>query len=1195
MKIKLLTTAIVLITYFLAFSQKNPKTEEEIQQNMINYSFDNADYIFEAHMIASQSYVKYQKDSSGIDDCIYYTLNITKIYRGGKDLRLGTIVFLAVTQKHYPYGASEGTAIYFAKKSDLPIPFLKTKIDNNVYIKQINILGFGQDEVGNNCYRGFGSMYHSNMKVKTYYDIDNELFKNRKNITIPKSLPAVKQKQEKHRSSISKVEPVKKWIDTTGIGAKKVAEYEVQRNMADENMLQLLEIKVYSDTTSLATFQKHYDYLNRYFYKSAAYFKKRYIDNYQPIKKKALNSRTISTTVTPLASGVGVQYGIRNKTLTTVSGKNYYEFDVTINTTSSVYEGLANLFFTTNPAIFGNTPMSSGKIVVTKGATFSNIANKYSVFTFDGMNNGYFDVQLSGSPVVIGPPSTYNRVSLSANVETILFHIKIEYNPSVLTCGQSPNVDFYAKSAIETYSFFSNSATVSEVINYTPTTYVLDAEIKIAPSCPPTITGIDHHGTIINAVRGGTEDFITIKGAGFGDSRGLGKVKFKNANTGGVIGKIPVYVEADDVDITRWTDTEIDVKVPSVAKISDLPAGTGTIKLVNNLGDSINSIQVVTVLYSIDNVRNGLYKSRINYVRQKCVNGIEFVLHSSIQSNTAAIAAIEQAILDWNTELGSSYKISLKKSGGLYVFDNSSNVYSNDGVNIISYGSYRPDKTGLMITGLASNTLGTSITTQGYYTNADIIIRPDGYILSVEEGNVNWNYSLSGAIIDGKYDFYGAFLHELGHTLGLNHIIGSQSNLMHYATDKNPTPRKFLATDIATSATADIISVSKNITWYPQLGTTSIGTLGGTTPTPVIYSNYPTPTVCGLSAQLNSSPNLNTYQWRNNGVNIPTNLGGTTAYYNLSTAGKYDLIGSLNGCTVVSNVVTITQIGKPVLNTNVAYSAVPYCIGTMSVTSNSSNTYKWYYPNNAIYYLSAAGAFTGQTGTSFVAALADIQLPWRVDATNCAGTSTTYIPVNAKTGYVPSVSIAESLVISNGICNYASNLTANVVNGATSYQWYRNDNNAWVTQTGWNTQTLLGNYQNIRKDYKVDVSNACGIATSSTIRLKTICAGCSAYVPASNCPNGLRESMEDSTKTAISGMQTLKLYPNPATTELSIESENEINEVEIINTSGIAVTKKSFSNQKIVSVDISSLSEGVYVCKIYSNNEILVKKVVVAK
>ena len=67
-----------------------------------------------------------------------------------------------------------------------------------------------------------------------------------------------------------------------------------------------------------------------------------------------------------------------------------------------------------------------------------------------------------------------------------------------------------------------------------------------------------------------------------------------------------------------------------------------------------------------------------------------------------------------------------------------------------------------------------------------------------------------------------------------------------------------------------------------------------------------------------------------------------------------------------------------------------------------------------------------------------------------------------------------------------------------------------------------------------------------------------------------------------------KIYPNPATNNFTIETENDIKSVEIYSIQG---QKVSTSNSK--NIDVSNLSKGMYMVRIEdSNNAIATQKLV---
>lgn len=61
-------------------------------------------------------------------------------------------------------------------------------------------------------------------------------------------------------------------------------------------------------------------------------------------------------------------------------------------------------------------------------------------------------------------------------------------------------------------------------------------------------------------------------------------------------------------------------------------------------------------------------------------------------------------------------------------------------------------------------------------------------------------------------------------------------------------------------------------------------------------------------------------------------------------------------------------------------------------------------------------------------------------------------------------------------------------------------------------------------------------------------------------------------------VSNVKLYPNPTSNVLNIESEGTIQNVSIFNILGQEVIKKS-TNESSIRLDVSGLNEGVYVVK----------------
>ena len=71
----------------------------------------------------------------------------------------------------------------------------------------------------------------------------------------------------------------------------------------------------------------------------------------------------------------------------------------------------------------------------------------------------------------------------------------------------------------------------------------------------------------------------------------------------------------------------------------------------------------------------------------------------------------------------------------------------------------------------------------------------------------------------------------------------------------------------------------------------------------------------------------------------------------------------------------------------------------------------------------------------------------------------------------------------------------------------------------------------------------------------------------------------------------IKMYPNPATTNFTIEAKEAIEKVSIFNLLGQEVISNNANSQQIT-VDISSLQVGVYVVKATVNGTVSTSRII---
>lgn len=254
----------------------------------------------------------------------------------------------------------------------------------------------------------------------------------------------------------------------------------------------------------------------------------------------------------------------------------------------------------------------------------------------------------------------------------------------------------------------------------------------------------------------GTGSVLTIVGSGFGASRGNGGVDFRNADDGGA-----TTTRALDRDYLNWSDTQIRVRVPSLAS-NGHPAGTGTIGVTSNDGTSTTSATALTIIYALSNIDNtaGTFTDRPNHVATNTTGGLTFRFSPNFSSNAAAGAAWQRGLAQWRCATGINWELGATAA---------SNTIASDNVNVIAFD----DGT------LPARVLGrTTSYYQGCYNAQGEVVF---YVNEIDQQFTTslpfqFGPGLAGA---GQYDFESVAVHELGHAQQLTHLIRPGA-IMHY-------------------------------------------------------------------------------------------------------------------------------------------------------------------------------------------------------------------------------------------------------------------------------------------------------------------------------------------------------------------------------------------------------------------------------
>ncbi|TNF32149.1 MAG: hypothetical protein EP314_00345, partial [Bacteroidetes bacterium] len=152
-------------------------------------------------------------------------------------------------------------------------------------------------------------------------------------------------------------------------------------------------------------------------------------------------------------------------------------------------------------------------------------------------------------------------------------------------------------------------------------------------------------------VTAGTKTVVTITGQGFGEQQGDGFVAFRNADDGG-----QSYVAlASGPHYLSWTDTEIQLYVPSATLYNTAVAGTGTIRVVNQSGQSAETAEPLRVEFAKSEV---IFSDAIsNTVLVATQNGGYRFNANHLLTGLLSTERISNSLLKWSCNTGANFSL----------------------------------------------------------------------------------------------------------------------------------------------------------------------------------------------------------------------------------------------------------------------------------------------------------------------------------------------------------------------------------------------------------------------------------------------------------------------------------------------------------------------------------------------------------
>jgi hypothetical protein len=263
------------------------------------------------------------------------------------------------------------------------------------------------------------------------------------------------------------------------------------------------------------------------------------------------------------------------------------------------------------------------------------------------------------------------------------------------------------------------------------------------------------------SLHAGTGDVLTIKGTGFGTTQGTGKVLFTNADVAGLVRNVEPYA----VQYLQWSDTSIQVVVPSLGAAGNGTAGTGRIEVITSTGDNAVSLSSLYIPYAVVNVDDNGTPVRPDLINDNSAGGFTFTLYDTLAQDPAARQTFFHALERWTCATQVNYTTALSTSTAAAGFD---------GVNVVRF-----DSMSTFIMGVVYN-FYSMCSGNWYLTETDVVFN----------NQRDWNYS-SGAPAATQTDFESNCVTLIGFSMLVDHVVDI-NDVMHGEAPPNGTVRRNL-------------------------------------------------------------------------------------------------------------------------------------------------------------------------------------------------------------------------------------------------------------------------------------------------------------------------------------------------------------------------------------------------------------------
>ena len=441
-----------------------------------------------------------------------------------------------------------------------------------------------------------------------------------------------------------------------------------------------------------------------------------------------------------------------------------------------------------NTSAFGSNLVANGNVTITADPSFP-------LATYIDPQVNVIDQTTNTLGIPFGVD--FNSTNINRTAITIFPTKMLTVKIKIQNCSILSNINFTDITFTNMFSFYTLIANdpITAGVNYNTTQYNGNITDK---TCEPIITNFSDN---IPAGIGAT---FTVNGRYFGDSKSTGTVIFKNANKGNTYPSGNLGEGIESYDVISWADNEIKIKLPavidSITTNTNDPhfqptPGSGKFKVKNKYGyykESITDLTIPYAVYQSVTVDNSFQFTKVTpeLSGQNANNGYTIHLHPNVvAAYPNARSVVEKALHDWTCVSGIDWELG----------NDTAITNFNDGINMI----YLDNISALQSTKHNFKKCINTNPWEYYLEDFDIAINQ----------STNWQVDTTGNIATGKYDFYHAIAHELGHGHLLMHANDSINGIMFWGAGFGPIPsnqRKHVysspAVDGAQYVTANLIS-----------------------------------------------------------------------------------------------------------------------------------------------------------------------------------------------------------------------------------------------------------------------------------------------------------------------------------------------------------------------------------------------------